>query len=98
MKPPPMDIRSIWYPLHLPSGTPLNVGSKVEFHVTVSDSMTIAKSGVILFLCFRTKGTVTLREVVAEGSVSMSDEFVMRDQFDRWERVWHQGQYDLIHS
>ena len=28
----------------------------------------------------------------------MSDKFVMRDQFDRWQRVWHQGQYDLIHS
>jgi hypothetical protein len=28
----------------------------------------------------------------------MSDEFVMRDLFDRWERVWHEGQYDLIPS
>ena len=26
----------------------------------------------------------------------MSDESVMRDLFDRWERVWHEGQYDLI--
>ena len=25
----------------------------------------------------------------------MSDQF-MRDLFDRWERVWHEGQYDLI--
>jgi len=33
----------------------------------------------------------------AEGSVSVSDEFVMRDQFDRWGRVWHQSQCDLVH-
>ena len=26
----------------------------------------------------------------------MSDETAMRDLFDRWERVWHEGQYDLI--
>jgi SnoaL-like domain len=26
----------------------------------------------------------------------MSDESVMRDLFDRWERVWYGGQYDLI--
>ena len=23
-------------------------------------------------------------------------EFAMRDLFDRWERVWHEGQYDLV--
>ena len=28
----------------------------------------------------------------------MSDESVMRDLFDRWERVWHEGQYDLVPS
>jgi SnoaL-like polyketide cyclase len=28
----------------------------------------------------------------------VSDESVMRDLFDRWERVWHEGQYDLIPS
>jgi hypothetical protein len=26
----------------------------------------------------------------------MSDETLLRDLFDRWERVWHEGQYDLI--
>lgn len=26
----------------------------------------------------------------------MSDESVLRDLFDRWERVWHEGQYDLL--
>lgn len=26
----------------------------------------------------------------------MAEEKVMRDLFDRWERVWHEGQYDLI--
>jgi hypothetical protein len=29
---------------------------------------------------------------------SMSDESGMRDLFDRWERVWHEGQYDLVPS
>jgi len=28
----------------------------------------------------------------------MSNESVIRDLFDRWERVWHEGQYDLIPS
>ena len=28
----------------------------------------------------------------------MSDESVMHDLFNRWERVWHEGQYDLIPS
>ncbi len=26
----------------------------------------------------------------------MSEDSVMRDLFDRWERVWHEGRYDLI--
>jgi predicted SnoaL-like aldol condensation-catalyzing enzyme len=26
----------------------------------------------------------------------MSEDTVLRDLFDRWERVWHEGQYDLI--
>jgi SnoaL-like polyketide cyclase len=26
----------------------------------------------------------------------MSEEVVLRDLFDRWERVWHQGQFDLV--
>ena len=28
----------------------------------------------------------------------MSNESAMHDLFDRWERVWHEGQYDLIPS
>jgi hypothetical protein len=28
----------------------------------------------------------------------MSDNALMRELFDRWERVWHEGQYDLIPS
>jgi len=28
----------------------------------------------------------------------MTDKSLMRDLFDRWERVWHEGQYDLIPS
>jgi hypothetical protein len=26
----------------------------------------------------------------------MSEESVLRELFDRWERVWHEGRYDLI--
>ena len=26
----------------------------------------------------------------------MSNESLMRELFDRWERVWHEGQYDLV--
>jgi predicted SnoaL-like aldol condensation-catalyzing enzyme len=26
----------------------------------------------------------------------MSDESVLRDLFDRWERVWHEDRYDLV--
>ena len=28
----------------------------------------------------------------------MSNETVLRDLFDRWVRVWHEGQYDLVAS
>jgi hypothetical protein len=28
----------------------------------------------------------------------MSNESVTRDLFDRWERVWHEGKYDLVPS
>jgi hypothetical protein len=28
----------------------------------------------------------------------MSEKTILRDLFDRWERVWHEGQYDLISS
>jgi hypothetical protein len=37
-----------------------------------------------------------ITETLAERSSSMSEESVARDLFDRWERVWHDGQYDLI--
>jgi hypothetical protein len=26
----------------------------------------------------------------------MADESVLRDLFDQWERVWHEGKYDLV--
>ncbi len=26
----------------------------------------------------------------------MADESVLRGLFDRWERVWHEGKYDLV--
>ena len=28
----------------------------------------------------------------------MPDQFLMRDLFDRWEQVWHDGQYELVPS
>jgi hypothetical protein len=28
----------------------------------------------------------------------MSDQAMMRDLFDRWEQVWHEGQFDLVAS
>jgi hypothetical protein len=28
----------------------------------------------------------------------MTDQSAMRDLFDRWERVWHEGQFDLVPS
>jgi len=35
--------------------------------------------------------------VTPEGRPSsMLDESAIRDLFDRWERVWHQGQFDLV--
>src|ERR1700722_18963893 len=40
--------------------------------------------------------TKTPNEAREKGSSSMADESMMRDLFDRWERVWHEGQYDLI--
>jgi hypothetical protein len=32
----------------------------------------------------------------AQGNSAMSEETVLRELFDRWERVWHEGKYDLI--
>ena len=26
----------------------------------------------------------------------MSDDSVIRDLFDHWEQVWHEGRYDLV--
>jgi SnoaL-like domain len=35
-------------------------------------------------------------ELQAKGKSSMSETTNLGDLFDRWERVWHEGQYDLI--
>jgi hypothetical protein len=45
-----------------------------------------------------TDKTPTANESREGRSSSMSNESAMRDLFDRWERVWHEGQYDLIPS
>jgi hypothetical protein len=36
--------------------------------------------------------------LVGGKAYPMSDEPMMRDLFDRWERVWHEGQFDLVPS
>jgi hypothetical protein len=40
--------------------------------------------------------TPTATDLQTEGNSLMSEETMLRDLFDRWERVWHEGQYDLI--
>jgi hypothetical protein len=42
-------------------------------------------------------GSAPANSIAAERSSTMSEES-MRDLFDRWERVWHEGQYDLVPS
>src|SRR5277367_3981157 len=39
-----------------------------------------------------------VNEAGAEGNYSMSDDSGARGLFDRWERVWHEGQFDLAPS
>jgi SnoaL-like domain len=39
---------------------------------------------------------LTAEELAGTRDSSMSEESVLRDLFDRWERVWHEGQYDLV--
>jgi hypothetical protein len=40
----------------------------------------------------------TSNEAREKRSSAMSDDSVMRDLFDRWERVWHEGKFDLVPS
>jgi SnoaL-like domain len=40
----------------------------------------------------------TATDLQAGRKSSMSEETTLRDLFDRWERVWHEGRYDLISS
>jgi hypothetical protein len=37
-----------------------------------------------------------IKLIVTRKGSAMFDESVLRDLFDRWERVWHDGQYDLV--
>jgi len=39
---------------------------------------------------------VSPTDLQAKRKSSMSQETMLRELFDRWERVWHEGQYDLI--
>jgi hypothetical protein len=42
------------------------------------------------------ENTPTATEPRAGDASAMSDQTMMRDLFDRWERVWHEGRYDLV--
>jgi hypothetical protein len=44
------------------------------------------------------ENTPTATEPRAGDASVMSDQSMMRDLFDRWERVWHEGRYDLVPS
>jgi hypothetical protein len=41
-------------------------------------------------------GTPIATDPQAEGKSLTSEGTMLRDLFDRWERVWHEGQYDLV--
>jgi hypothetical protein len=48
-------------------------------------------------ICFKAYGqTPAAADPQAQRKLSMPKETAIRDLFDRWERVWHEGQYDLI--
>src|SRR5271154_2066774 len=44
----------------------------------------------------RTHGETIATGVKAQGNSLMPDDTMLRDLFDRWERVWHDGQYDAV--
>jgi hypothetical protein len=56
----------------------------------------IAFLGVDWIGCRASDNTPPASEPQEKRSSSMPDESTMRDLFDRWERVWHEGQYDLV--
>jgi hypothetical protein len=42
------------------------------------------------------ESTPAVTEVRTGDPSSVSDQSMMRDLFDRWEKVWHEGQFDLV--
>jgi hypothetical protein len=47
--------------------------------------------------CFVVSMTVSAAfDPHAKGQSLMQDDTVLRDLFDRWERVWHEGRYELV--
>jgi hypothetical protein len=42
------------------------------------------------------ENTLAATEPPGGAKSSMTDQSAMRDLFDRWERVWHEGQFDLV--
>jgi hypothetical protein len=53
--------------------------------------------GAAAVTCSRAyEDTPTATDLRADGNSAMPEETILRDLFDRWERVWHEGQYDLI--
>src|ERR1700677_2024942 len=55
--------------------------------------MVKSSAGFIFLLTISLPVTTDLQ---AQGPPTMSEEKTMRDLFDRWERVWREGQYDLV--
>ena len=59
----------------------------------------------LLLIALWGAGSATLRAAENNPAVteartgdasSMSEQSMMRDLFDRWERVWHEGRFDLV--
>jgi hypothetical protein len=42
------------------------------------------------------ENTPAVSEARTGDASSMSEQSMMRDLFDRWERVWHEGRFDLV--
>ena len=58
--------------------------------------VTIWTGAVTYSGAYEDEETPTATDLQAHGNSAMSEDTTVRDLFDRWERVWHEGQYDLI--
>ena len=73
------------YPIADPLPVCVRCGQTLLFLALLGSGSTASRSAKTL------RATEQGRE-----SSSMLNESALRDLFDRWERVWHEGQYDLI--